>query len=308
MSLLVVFLFGLTTVGQDKPEKKKAEFPESDIFLYELTTEEGKLQVKNGKNVTGRKGYENQPYFTPDSQSFLFSQADEYQTDVFEYFMKTGETKQITDTQCMEFSPQPSPDNRTISFVTDGEGANQSIWHITRDDKTPKWTLGHLSEREPIGYYSWSHKTGNILFWSRYGFNVKLAHESDPIVHYVSGDAVPTSPQMIPGSPHFSFLHRQGNGAVWIKELNSETRAVRPLTTVVGKNTHYGWMPDRSILMMEGTKLNRWAAESNTNGGSGKASKWTEVADLSAHGVSSATRVNVSPDGKWLAVVGIPAK
>ena len=310
--IILVLLSTVTSnlaVAQDTEERKKASFPESDIFLFELSMEGGKLTAKNGKNVTGKKGYENQPYFTPDSKSFLFSQADEYHTDVYEYFMGSGETKQITDSVGMEFSPQPSPDNKTISFVTDGEGANQSIWHITRDNKDPKWTLGHLGEREPVGYYSWNHKTGNILFWSRYGFCVKLAHQSDPKVNYISGDAVPTSPQMIPGTDHFSFLHRQGNGSVWIKELNSKNRAVRPLTTVVGNNTHYGWMPDRSIVMMEGAKLYRWSAESISESKDAEQSTgWTEVADLSEQGLGSATRVNVSPDGKWLAIVGVPAK
>ena len=306
LATILITLFCISPLNsQEKTEKKKADFPESDIFLFELANSTDGFAVKNGKNVTAKKGYENQPYFTPDSKSFLFAQADEYQTDVYEYFMATGETKQITDSANMEFSPQPSPDNKTISFVTDGEGANQSIWQIDRDNKTPKWTLGHLEEREPVGYYSWSHTTGNILFWSRYGFNVRLAHQSKTLTHYVSGDAVPSSPQMIPGTSHFSFLHRQGNGSVWIKELNTETKAIRPLVAVAGNNTHYGWMPDRSIVMMEGTKLHRWSAESTAESDGDKISKWVEVADLGTSGIKSATRVNVSPDGKWLAVVGV---
>ena len=102
---------------------------------------------------------------------------------------------------------------------------------------------------------------------------------------------------MIPGTKFFSFLHRQGNGQVWIKELNPETLAVRPVTPVIGNNTHYGWAPDGSIVMMEGTVLHRWAPD---------AEGWQKVADLGAQGLASATRVAVSPDGKKLAVVGVP--
>ena len=287
------------TAADDDPQKDKVDYPESDIFLFDLSLAPDSATVSNGINVTDRPGYENQPAFTPGNQSFLFSQSDEYQTDVYEYFLESGETKRITDTENMEFSPIPSPDNQTISFVVDGKNANQSIWHITRENKTPVWTLKHLPEREPVGYYGWNHKTGDLIYWSRYGFNIKLTHESKQRVHYVSGDAVPTTPQLIPGSNNFSFVHRQGNGEVWIKELNPVTLAIRPITTVVGSNTHYGWAPDGSILMMEGSTLNRWHSPE---------SGWQQVADLKAQNVASATRLAVSFDGKKLAVVGVPIK
>ena len=57
------------------------------------------------------------------------------------------------------------------------------------------------------------------------------------------------------------------------------------------------WAPDGSIVMMEGTVLHRWAPD---------AEGWQKVADLGVQGLASATRVAVSPDGKKLAVVGVP--
>ena len=289
-----------STGADDPPQQKEASaFPESDIFLFDLTLDGKIASATNGKNITARPGYENQPAFTPDNESFLFSQSDDDQTDIYEYFLASGETKRLTETENMEFSPIPSPDNQTISFVVDGEKANQSIWHITRENKVPVWTLKQLTEREPVGYYGWNHKTGDLIYWSRYGYNIKLAHQSKKRVHYVSGDAVPTTPQIIPGTENFSFVHRQGNGEVWIKELNPETLAIRPIATVVGNNTHYGWAPDGSILMMEGSTLNRW--QNSDNG-------WQQVADLKTQSVASATRLAVSFDGKKLAVVGVSTK
>ena len=296
---LVILSYSICTLGWAQDEaKEKVNFPQADIFLFELTNEDGKLNVGNGRNVTARPGYENQPFFVADSSSFLFSRSDDYQTDIYEYFIATGDIKQITSTEISEFSPQPSPDNQTISFVTDGEKANLSVCHVRRDDSNPTWTLNNQTEREPIGYYSWNHETGFILFWSRYGFNVRLVHESKPVSHYVSGNAVPTSPHIIPGTKNFSFLHRQGNGQVWIKELDPETLAVRPLTPVVGNNTHYGWTPEGAIVMVEGSVLHLWRPGSDTG--------WQRVADLKSQGLGSATRIAVSPNGKWLAVVGLP--
>ena len=52
-------------------------------------------------------------------------------------------------------------------------------------------------------------------------------------------------------------------------------------------------MPDGSVVMVQGTKLFRWKEK--------EADGWKEVGDL---GLESASRVAVSPDRKWLAVVG----
>jgi len=308
LAMLFCFVVAASTVAQDETaaveEVAAAEasgFPESDIFLFELVRANGKLSVSDGTNVTARKGYENQPFFTSDSSSFLFTRSEGEQTDVFEYFINSAETKRVTDSVGMEFSPTPSPDNETISFVTDGEGANQSVWHIKRSDHAnPVWTFKDQPEREPVGYYSWNHETGYILFWSRYGYAMRLVHESKEMSHYVTGHAVPTTPWIIPGTNKFSFVHRQANEEVWIKELDPETRAVRPLVAINGSNNHYNWMPDRSIVMMQETKLMRWK-ENETEG-------WEEVLHLASEGIDSASRVAVSPNGKWLAVVGVASE
>ena len=259
------------------------------------------LKISHGHNVTARAGYDNQPSFTPNSQSFLYSRSGDYETDIFEYFIDSNTHKQLTYTKTSEFSPNASPDNKTISFVTDGPGANQNIAHIKRSRLSlQKPLLPGNSLREPIGYYSWDHSNGNVLFWSRYGYNITLTHADKQIASYITGDAVPSTPYVIPGSHNFSFVHQQGNGQMWIKELNPNTNAVRPLTPTVGANANYGWTPDASILMIENDTLYRWKE--------GSGSGWNKVADLSKHGIKGAARLNVSPDGKRLAIVGQAAE
>ena len=248
--------------AQDNAARKPLELPECDIFLFDLADSATAMTVSNSRNVTPRKGYDNQPWFTPESNSFLFSaNYDPYRTDVYEYFLESGETKQLTDSPTQEYSPQVSPDNKTISFVTDGETANQSVWFGDRVGQNFQWLLANQGNREPVGYYSWNRSTGYILYWSRYGFSMRLVHKTKELSHYVTGDAIPTTPHIIPATDNFSFMHQQGNGEVWIKELNPDTLAVRPLTPVIGNSRHYGWTPSGSIVMCDGTKLHRWSTE-----------------------------------------------
>lgn len=285
------------SIAQDS-EAEPAAFPECDIFLFDVSISPAKTELTNCRNVTDAVGYENQPSFVPDSKSFLFSKSDGPQTDIFEYFIESAETKRVTKSKGMEFSPVASPDNKLISYVSDGVGANQSVWQIDRQSPNkPVWVLANQPEREPVGYYCWNRETGFFLFWSRYGFSIRLLHDSKPLTHYVSGSAVPTTPQQIPQSLCFSFVHRQGNGEVWIKELDPESKSVRPLIKCVGSNSHYGWSPDGSIFMVERDVLFRWSGK--------EAESWVEVVDLSQFNIKDATRLTISPNGNLMAVVGV---
>lgn len=296
----LVLAFLLVTVARAQ-EKPKLELPDCDIFLFDVNADDdGKLTIANARNITDRPGYDNQPWFTPGSESILFT-ADRVpnRTDVYEYVIASGELKTVTDSPTQEYSPQISSDNKTLSFVTDGPTANQSVWFQQRGEKKSQWLLSGMGEREPVGYYSWNHKTDNVLFWSRYGFCMRLVHRGSGKSHYVCGNAVPSSPYVIPRTDHFSFVHRQGNGTVWIKELNPKTRAIRPLIQLPGANANYGWTPAGKLLNVDGSELKT----ASPNG-----DDWSVVADLAKFKIEKATRVAISPNGKLLAIVGLSQK
>lgn len=271
-------------------------FPETEIFLFDYNGSASEDALSGGANVTNRPGYDNQPYFTPDSNSFVYSRDDGIQTDIWEYDIASGTHRQVTSLPESEFSPTPSPDGTTISMVFE---RSNSIWQFDRNaPDAPSWVLETAGIPEPVGYFARNHRTGDILYWSRYGFNVALTHASKPAYHFISGHAVPATPHVIPGTDKFSFVHRQTNEQVWIKEFDPETKSIRPLTPIVGSNANYTWAPDGSILQIEGTTVHRWR-----EGGE----EWEEITDLTQHGIESANRIAVSPDGTKIAIVGQPA-
>lgn len=269
-------------------------FPETEIFLFDYDAGSSDDALSNGRNVTQRAGYDNQPYFTSGSATFLFSRDDGTQTDIWEYDIARGTHTQITRTPESEFSPTPSPDNRTITMVFE---RNNSIWQIDRSaPDAPEWVLETAGVTEPVGYFARNHDSGDLLYWSRYGFNVALTSTDKAAYHFISGHAVPSTPHVIPGSAEISFVHRQTNEEVWIKAFNPENRAIRPLTPLAGTNANYTWTPDGAILQIEDGKVHRWR-----EGGKG----WEVIADLGEYGIASANRIAVSPDGKRIAVVAL---
>ena len=111
---------GVSACAQDaeKPEESlpPAAFPETEIFLFDYSALSAEDALSNGKNVTNRPGYDNQPYFTKNSDSFVYSRDDGVQTDVWEYDLAGNTHHQITDNDKSEFSPTPSPDNSRPSI------------------------------------------------------------------------------------------------------------------------------------------------------------------------------------------------
>lgn len=298
----ILTICGLTMLAGSAHAQDTAEeapppaWPETEIFLFDYDADAEGDVLSGGANVTNRAGYDNQPYFTKDSATFLYSRDDGTQTDIWEYDIASGTHTKITNTPESEFSPTPSPDNQTISMVFE---RSNSIWQLSRETPDePEKVLQPGVAIEPVGYFARNHDSGEIVFWSRFGFSIALAHDAKPDYFFVTGHAVPATPHLIPGTNLFSFVHRQTNEQVWIKALDPVTAAVRPITPIVGTNANYTWAPDGSILQIEDGVLHRWR-----DNGEG----WQEISDLTVHGLADANRIDVSPDGKRIAIVGLPS-
>ena len=301
MVLLSGIALALSAPGLAQDEEAEAApppaFPEFDIFLFDYDAAQSEGALSNGFNATERAGYDNQPFFTASSETFLYSRDDGTQTDVWEYEIASGTHTRLTSTPESEFSPTPSPDNQTISFVFE---RSNSIWQIDRAaPDEPRWALEATGIIEPVGYFARNYESGDILYWSRFGFSVALTNADTPAYHFISGHAVPSTPHVIPGTQEISFVHRQTNEQVLIKAFDPKTKAIRPIVPIVGENANYTWAPDGALLQIEDDTLHRWRKGEQ---------RWTPIADLSEFGVTSATRIAVSPDGKRVAIVGVPAE
>lgn len=50
-------------VTSETEQREKADFPETEIFLFDLNVANEGNALSNGRNVTNRRGYDNQPYY-----------------------------------------------------------------------------------------------------------------------------------------------------------------------------------------------------------------------------------------------------
>jgi len=78
-----------------------------------------------------------------------------------------------------------------------------------------------------------------------------------------------------------------------IRELDPKTKQITTLTPTVEGSEDLAWTPDGAIMMGQKGKLMLWKP----------GAVWTEIADLTKQGVENITRLTVSPDGRWIAIV-----
>src|SRR5262245_35323717 len=92
--------------------------PSTDIFLVELSGDKGQLKLGKPRNITGRKGYDNQPVFLADGKSLFYTSIrEDNQADIYQYDIAKGSARQITATKESEYSPTVTPDGKSLSVV-----------------------------------------------------------------------------------------------------------------------------------------------------------------------------------------------
>lgn len=267
---------------------------DSEIHLFELSIKDGNYTLSNGRNISNNPDYDSQPYFLPGKEKLLFSSArDGKQTDIYEYDIQSQKLTQVTHTKHSEFSPKPVGNTGNVSYVSEGNNPYNTVWQIDRNTNKESWLL---NSTEPVGYYQVNHNNGDVLFWSRYGWSVKYLNIKTNQNRFVSGNAVPSSPQQIPNSNNFSFVHRQTNSMLWIKAFDPKAFSITHIAPIFDSNYEYAWAPNGDILRFDNNKLSVWRKDN-------KDFSWITMQDLSRQIKGKIARLTVSADGKYLALV-----
>ncbi|MGB0496456.1 MAG: TolB family protein [Kangiellaceae bacterium] len=295
---LVLNSLVFSSFGFSEEDEQPVSPPDSEVHLFDLAYQQKSGQnesykLSNGINISNNLGYDNQPYFASNSKSlFYVSVQDGEQTDVYEYHIKNKKTKQITNTPHSEYSPKTS-DNNLISFVSEGGNPYQSVWQLNKKNGQSKWLF---NSKEPVGYYQVNENTGDVLFWSRYGWSVQYLNLKRDESRFVSGNALPSSPMQIPNTNLFSFVHRQTNSEVWIKSFDPTDFSITPIAPIYGNNYDYTWAPNGEIFRVEENVLYVWGKKRVDDG-------WRKVQDLTKNFKGKISRLAISPDGKKIALV-----
>ncbi|GAB4036063.1 TolB family protein [Spirosoma gilvum] len=265
---------------------------DTDIFLVDVTL--SPLKVGTPQNITQRKGYDNQPSFSPDGTSLLYTsmQADG-QTDIYQYALDSKITTQLTRTAEGEYSPTVTPDRAYFSVIRVEGDKTQRLWKFPLSGAgEPTLVLPHV---KPVGYHCWLDSDWLALFILGSPNSLQLAKPSTGDTLRVD-NSIGRTLLKIPGKPVLSYVHKQDATHWVIKQFDLRTRQSSIIAPTLEGSEDFIWTPDGTILMGRGPVLYQYNPKTTSG--------WQPVADFSSVGIKQITRLAIDPQGKKLALVG----
>jgi hypothetical protein len=234
------------------------------------------------------KGYDNQPYFGSDGRTMLFtSNRDGKQTDIYFVELQTQQIRQFTDTPESEYSPTVMPDDAGVSVIRVEADGTQRVWQFITGAPAPSPVLKDV---KPAGYHAWVDAGRLAVYVLGKPATLQIADVKTGASRVVATDIGRAVARRPTGA--ISFVHREG-GAWTVKEWVPATGDVRPIVAALegSADRDAAWAPDGTLFMTRGGEVHWWRP-----GQQG----WTLLHDA---GIGPLSRLAVSPDGRWMALV-----
>jgi Tol biopolymer transport system component len=267
----------------------------SEILLFDLQLQKENVTISNPKNITNHPGYDNQPSFHTDLPIVYYSSFnDDGRSDIKYYNYKTGATKSLTNTPEREYSPTLTLDKQFISCIIQRDSVTQDLGKYPLEGGEALTIINDMV----VGYHVWTDNSHLALFI--------LGKKNKPnTLHYlrlptktdtVIAENIGRSLHRVPGENAFTFVHKVTEGKWFIKKYNPRKSIISVIAATPPGREDLCWTPDGKIIISADTKI-FWMDPK-------KDKTWKEVNVKSgADQLKGVTRLNVSPDGKVIAVV-----
>jgi dipeptidyl aminopeptidase/acylaminoacyl peptidase len=275
-----------------------------DIYLARITNTIAGVRAETPVNITNRAGYDNQPSFTPDGRAILYtSTREDAQADIYRYDITTKAIARLTKTVPeSEYSAVVMPRGDRFSVIRVEKDSAQRIWSFDLNGEGPQVEIPGV---KPVGYHVWPDSSHVAMFVLGTPNTLRVADARGTAV-----DSVTTSigrGLVVAGrSGQFFFTRRDSVGSgfsVHAARVDTKPPQMSPAMFPLPAGCEYfvvlNGRPGRPVFVTgQGSKL---LAREGTTGG-----EWTEIADFTSSGLTRISRLAISPDGQWIAIVAEP--
>ena len=277
--------------SQTQTQSQPSPPPSTDVYLFPF--ENGKIVVTGVRNITDRKGYDNQPHFLPDSKKLFFTSIrEDEQADIFLYEIgDNASSKKITNTAESEYSPTLTPDGQFFSTVRVEKDGTQRLWKFPLSGGNPVLILEQV---KPVGYHAWIDPNTLALFVLGEPPTLQIADIPSGKSSVVASN-IGRSLHKIPGKAGISFVQKLTEQTGTVKEYDPKSQQTRDLIALFPETEDCVWTPSGILITTKGSKVYSWNPSQDK--------EWKEVADLAPAGLLKITRIAVSPNEKWIAFV-----
>ncbi len=292
MGELLLVMFGIARAAA----AQAAQAPlATDIYLAPISiSAEGRPVIGKPINITNRPGYDNQPAFTPDSHGILFTSIHEDgQADIYRYDLAAKSITRVTDTPESEYSATIMPGGQRFSVIRVERDSVQRLWSFAMDGSDPQLLVPTV---RPVGYHAWIDPDNLALFVlgnpnALVHYGLRSGHV-DTLARNIGRSLAPTI-----GGGGFSFTARDSTGATRLKTMSWPYQTTADVVALPRGSEDIVWLARDLVLSSDGSKLVSWKPGTKD---------WVDAIDLAPAGMSRISRLAVSQDGKWLAIVAVP--
>ena len=265
-----------------------AQVPDTDLWLFDLTcSKTGQYTIEKGRNITSRKGYDNQPFFSKDgSRIYFVGIGEDKQADIFSFKISSKKTERITSTPVSEYSPRLTDDEVSFYCVMVEADSTQRVHRIELEKKTDVF----VSAFDSVGYCTFLNSDTAVYY--------KLTEPHSLRYHVISSG----EDKWLANSPIRSIIKLNRHEVLYgIKAGNHVT--LFSYDMLLQKAVKYADDDQASdnflvhkqfgLLRSANNRISRFDKTSGT---------WIDLFDLSAAGLKNVTRFAIDEKGKYLVV------
>lgn len=309
-ALLALMLAACASAPKEAaPAVAVADIPDTDIYLGKLSHSDKGWKIGFLRNASNGPHYDNQPFFLPGSAAFLYVSAGENtKTDIWRYRIENAKKEMLFSTPTVsEYSPRLEPDGRYISFIQENEAGDVTRVHERRADGVG--ASAPVSDFEPLGYYAWLDGGDALAVYYRTEPGTLYRLDLDSGKKTVLNKAIGRGLHSDPKGEFLWFTEiiaddKGADPAFRLTRYQSSTGAMKPLFDLPAKATDFAVIFDHAgraegAFASNGTRI-FYRPFSGKDGDKGD---WAPVAMLNDTPLYNASRIAVSDDHRWIAVV-----
>jgi hypothetical protein len=276
-----------------------AQLPNSEVWLFSYSKKSGKINLEDGKDISNNPGYDNQPFFSADSKSMLWtSERDSGQTDIFSYDLSERVALRLTQTKVSEYSPEFIPNDHYFSCVVVEPDSTQRLWKydLHRYDTISKPSELLFPGIKNVAYSRWLNSETVFLCLLPEPMQLHAVTVKNGALVKVAENAG-RSMQAYTRKNKKGFLYTKMNAdsSYSIFSIAAQGKTLLASIPCLAGSQDFAVDKCGHILMAKGAKLFCWTIEKST--------QWEQIADLEKNGLHKITRLAISPDGKNIALV-----
>ena len=292
---LLRWIIWLSFIFSLAPNTGRAQRPNTNIYLFDLTLETPERVLRSPKMVTAHHpgGYNNQPvFFSANEIWFTSDYQDTSQTDIWMVDLNESTLRRITRTTRSEYSPTSMNDNLHYSTVVveSDAGDNQRLWQYPRQSGEPPRPL--FPDISGVGYHCWLNADTAVLFLVGDPHSLHLASRIDEQDRYLTSRVGRSL--HVDGQGRLLFVQKVTDEDWYVKRYDPQYDRTELLVKTKPGAEDFAILPDQSLIMAMDNVIYRYDPKTDIT--------WRPLADLSEWNLNNIKRLSLWKDKKLLVV------